>query len=133
MTSSCLSNLRHVNCSRSICCPSFNKWSWLVYGVVMTTPIHQIPGYRQANGLQICRLAANILNKHCRTKSQVSLWQGIAPGHHPARVRDEDNGSRFLDMKACRFRQTYSLNVLQEGVLQKICRRHKWKGPKHPS
>ena len=43
-------------------------------------------------GLQIWRLAANILNKQSRTKPLVALLQGISLSGHPCRVTEDTFG-----------------------------------------
>ena len=40
----------------------------------------------------IYRGQLRILNKQCRTKSRVALWQGIVPESHPTRVSGENIG-----------------------------------------
>lgn len=57
----------------------------------------------------------------------------MAPGSHPARVKGEDNGSRLLDMKACRFRHIYSLDVFLKVLCRGSVEDKRRKGPTHPS
>ena len=57
----------------------------------------------------------------------------MAPGSHPARVKGEDNGSRLLDMKACRFRHIYSLDVFLKVLLRGSVEDKRRKGLTHPS
>ena len=68
-----------------------------VCGVVMTTPIHQLPRFRIGKRPSDMKVSCEYGNKQCWTKSRVTLWQGIAPISHSDQGYSEDISSRMSD------------------------------------